>query len=93
MSIFLQYSRFNLFVKRADKPLSFRKFVLYLACFSGRGVTVTFTIRVRETPGSNPGVPTGWSRSAQVCISERSVTANIPALGAGDSGFESRRSD
>lgn|GEM_PF-4557656 len=25
---------------------------------SGRGVTVTFTIRVRETPGSNPGAPT-----------------------------------
>ena len=25
--------------------------------FSGCGVTVTFTIRVRETPGSNPGIP------------------------------------
>ena len=26
---------------------------------AGRGVTVTFTIRVRKTPGSNPGAPTG----------------------------------
>ena len=26
---------------------------------AGRSVTVTFTIRVRETPGSNPGGPTG----------------------------------
>lgn len=26
-------------------------------------------------------------------LSERGVTANIPVLGTGDSGFESRRSD
>ena len=36
----------------------FSLFVVDL-CYSGHGVTVTFTIRVRKTPGSNPGVPTG----------------------------------
>lgn len=31
--------------------------------------------------------------ASQLVISERGVTANIPVLGTGDSGFESRRSD
>ncbi len=31
--------------------------------------------------------------ASMVKLSERGVTANIPVLGTGDSGFESRRSD
>ena|GEM_PF-4656787 len=39
--------------------------LIYCVSTSECGVTVTFTVRDRETPGSNPGIPTEKKNSVK----------------------------